>query len=163
MKNFFKVFIFSALVSTSALAQVVIIGSEPPNMALMKELQEKFSKAQEVSVEDLVVGKNWNCSYNHYYRPLETEVWSFSNPVNNEVDQTGESNAKKYTFTEKGLIAEHAFEGWDYKYLDNVRKTDEGLIVERSVNPAAQEYQFVSATDEDYSTWIYYVCTPAAL
>jgi hypothetical protein len=162
MKSFLSAFFLTTLVSSTVLAKVVSTGeglkNDPPNMALMLELQETFANASPVTIGDLVLGKNWNCTSTHYYRDPAAQVWSFANHVNNEVDQIGDSNAKKYVFNEKGLIANHRYEGWDYEYLDSIRKTNSGLIVERSINPAAQPYQFVSATDAAYFTWAYFVC-----
>ncbi|MES2769721.1 MAG: hypothetical protein V4596_11310 [Bdellovibrionota bacterium] len=165
MKNSLSLFIFTLLVSTAAFGQVVIIGggstSEPPNMSTMLEYKDAFSKAQPVTADDLALGKSWDCTSYHYYRPTETDVGflSFNNLVNNEVEQTGTGNAKKYTFTEKGLVASHAYEGWNYEYLDGVRKTDNGLIIERSINPAAQPYQFASVTDTNFYAWTYFTCS----
>jgi hypothetical protein len=162
MTRFFSLFLVLLLMAMTISAQAVTKNDPvPANMAKMKELRERFANAGPINEDELVVGKSWNCTSTHYYLSAIKEVWTFD-ALGGEVTIVDDEYNRKFTFTEKGLVAKFVIPGWEeYNYVNGIRKIEEGLIMESSLNPTVRPYQFVSATDEGYFTWAYFICNPA--
>ncbi len=130
----------------------------------MRESNEIFLRSENVAISDLQLEKGWTCESRHYYRPRETRknYLVFQQVSDKDFNQSGGFQGESFSFDSSGnFVSNYKYPGWDYQYTSAIRKFEDKLIVETSIDGETSVKDMIPSSigPAGFRVWHYLFCT----